>query len=101
MPDLQRSLTLHTTMNEPNKRSSSLPPMPVTELSMEQDFRLRQVEELLKHASKEDIIIVFMALQRQSFVLQNNIMNLVKNWNAPTTTEEDLLKSWTSFEINN
>ena len=68
---------------------------------MEQDFRVRQIEELLKKADKEDIIIVFMALQRQTFVLQNNIMNLVKNWNTPTTTQEDLLKSWTSFETNN
>ena len=87
--------------NEPKNPSFSLPPLPIFDLTMEQDFRVRQIEDLLKHADKEDIIIVFMALQRQTFVLQNNIMNLVKNWNTPTTTQEDLLKSWTSFETNN
>ena len=75
--------------------------MPIFELSMEQDFRVRQIAELLKDASKEDIITVFIALQRQSFVLQNNVMNLVKNWNTPTTTQEELSKSWTSLGTNN
>ena len=86
--------------NEPENPSFSLPPLPIFDLTMEQDFRVRQIEEMLKVADKEDIIIVFMALQRQTFVLQNNVMNLVKNWNTPTTTREDLLKSWTSYETN-
>ena len=65
---------------------------------MEQQFRLRQVEDLVKEANKDDLIIVFMALQRQCMVLQNNVMNLVNNWNTPNTTHESLLKSGTSSE---
>ena len=75
-----------------------MPPMPVLELTMEQQFRLRQVEDLVQVASKDDLVIVFMALQRQCMVLQNNVMNLVNNWNTPTTTPEGLLKSGTLSE---
>ena len=29
---------------------------------------------------KEDIITVFLALQKQNFILSNSLMNLVENW---------------------
>ena len=65
------------------------PPMPITELTVEQQFKMRQIEDALKLDStrKEDIIDIFLALQEQTFVLGNNISNLVKQWpHHPTTT---------------
>ena len=61
------------------------------ELTMEQQFKLRQLEDLLPEADKADIITVFLALQRQNFCLSNTVTNLVKQWpNNPllTTPEE-------------
>ena len=57
------------------------------ELTMEQSFKLRRLEDLLPSADKADIITVFMALQRQNFVLSNSISNLVKQW--PTVIKRD------------
>jgi hypothetical protein len=54
--------------------------MPITELTMEQEFKIRRLEDLLPNASKEDIITIFLALQRQCFVLGNNMTNLLKQW---------------------
>ena len=56
------------------------PPPPVTELTMEQNFKIRRLEDLLPKADKQDLITVFMALQRQNFVLSNTVSNLVKQW---------------------
>ena len=56
------------------------PPPPIIELTMEQQFQLRKIEDLLEKASREDIITVFMALQEQVYVLSNNVANLVKKW---------------------
>jgi hypothetical protein len=43
-----------------------------------------------------------MALQRQNFVLANNLSNLVEQWpNHPLTTQEDQSNAGTSSEINN
>ena len=45
---------------------------------------------MLPDADKEDIITVFMALQKQNFVLSNTVSNLVKKWpNHPSITHED------------
>ena len=61
--------------------------MPVTELTMEQNFKLRRLEDLLPEADKKDIITLFMALQRQNFCLANTVSNLVQKWpNLPPTT---------------
>ena len=59
---------------------------------MEQDFKLRRLEDLLPDAEKEDIITVLLALQRQTFVLGNNLTQLLKQWNKPDlrTTDEVL-----------
>ena len=67
------------TMTEPDQ-FSGVPPMPVVELTLEQQFKLRQIEDQLPNATKEDIITVFMALQHQNFVLGNNIKNLLKHY---------------------
>lgn len=61
-----------------------IPPGPVIELTMEQSFKLRRLEDLLPKADKEDIVTLFMALQRQNFALVNTVSNLVKQW--PTQT---------------
>jgi len=43
---------------------------------------MRQIKDALENpkASKEDIITVFLALQRQNFCLTNNLTNLLKQW---------------------
>jgi energy-converting hydrogenase Eha subunit F len=73
---------------------------------MEQQFKLKQIEDALRHpeSKKEDIITIFLALQRQCFVLGNSMSNLVKKWPTPVpqvqpTTDEVPFKRGTSFEI--
>ena len=57
---------------------------------MEQDLKMRRLNDLLPDATKEDIITVFLALQRQNFALSNTVSNLVKQWPIhPPTTQED------------
>jgi hypothetical protein len=72
---------------------------------MEQQFKLRQIEDALRHpeSAKEDIITVFMALQHQCFVLSNNVSNLVRQWPTQTsqdrpTTDEETSKFGSLFE---
>ena len=73
-----------------DKSSPGVPPMPVTEMTMEQSFKLRRLEDLLPEADKADIITLYMALQRQNYALANTVSNLVKNWpNHPNTTPVD------------
>ena len=81
------------------------PPPPVTELTMEQQFKMRQIEDALKHpdSSKEDIVTIFLALQRQNFVLGNSLTNLIKHGPKPTqldpsTIDEVLSKFGISSE---
>jgi hypothetical protein len=76
--------------------------MPEIELTVEQQFKMRQIEDALKTADKDDIIIIFLALQRQCFVLGNNLSNLVKQWPThPLITPEDPSSRGTSSETNN
>jgi hypothetical protein len=77
----------------------------VIDTTIEQKFKLRQIEDALNHpeTKKEDIITVFMALQQQTFILGNNITNLLKAWPTvtspvPPTTDEDPYKFGTLFE---
>ena len=66
---------------------------------MEQEFKLRQIEDGLKTANKEDIITVFLALQHQCFVLGNNIKQLINEWpTLPPTTHAEPWKRGTLFE---
>ena len=74
-----------------NKRFSGPPPPPITKLTMEQEFKMRQIEDAIRgDIDKEDIITVFLALQRQCYVLVNN-MSILSN-NGKYTTR--LLQAW-------
>ena len=57
---------------------------------MEQEFTMARLEKLLQEASKEDLITIFTALQRQCFVLGNNVKNLINKWpiHPPITLED-------------
>ena len=61
------------------------------ELTMEQQFKIRQIADLLESADKKDIVTIYLALQRQNFCLANTVTNLVKKWpNRPIlATPED------------
>ena len=53
---------------------------------------MRRIEDALNDpdTKKEDMVTVFLALQRQCFVLGNNMNQLLKQWqNHPTTTPEE------------
>lgn len=83
-------------------------PAPVVELTMEQQFKLKQIENALRDPDTklEDVITIFMALQRQNFTLCNTVSNLVKKWptpvpQTPPTTSEETLKFGTSSETKN
>ena len=67
------------------------PPPPVTKLTMEQDLKMRLLEDKLNsnEVDKKDIVTVFLALQRQNFVLANSMINLVNKWpKVPPTINE-------------
>ena len=80
-------------MTSPNTNQfPGVPPMPVVELTLEQQFKMRQIEDALKQpdVEKEDIITIFVALQHQCYVLGNNIQQLIHQWPShPNTTPED------------
>ena len=80
MPDSHEFLHTKIRTNKDNRSYNGLPPLPVTELTMEQDLKIRRLKDLLPEANKDDIITLFIALQRQCFVLGNNMTNLLKNW---------------------
>ena len=68
---------------------------------MEQQFKMRRIEDAITSpdTDKEDLIIVFLALQRQCFVLGNNMNQLLRQWNpAPNTTTEGLSNLGITFE---
>ena len=58
------------------------PPPPVTKLTMEQDLKMRLLEDRLNSGEVEykDLVTVFIAMQHQNFVLANSITNLVNQW---------------------
>lgn len=68
---------------------------------MEQQFKIRRLEDLLPEADKKDIITLFVALQKQCFVLGNNMTNLLKQWPSPkdqVTTNVETSQFGTSSE---
>ena len=86
-------------MTQKNKKSSSGLPEPITQLTVEQDLRMRVLKDRLNETyydHKEDIITLFLALQKQNFVLGNSLTNLLKKW---TTIEEAALRSGILLEI--
>ena len=59
------------------------PPPPITELTMEQDLKMRVLEDKLNeayHEHQKEIITLFLALQKQNFVLGNSLKNLITQW---------------------
>ena len=86
-------------MTQQNRKSDYGLPAPITKLTYEQDLRMRILEDRLNsvyHDHKKDIITLFLALQKQNFVLGNSLENLLKKWN---TIEEDQSKSGILFGI--
>ena len=71
------------------------PPPPITELKTEQEFKLKQLELILAkpEAKKEDIVTVFLALQKQNFVLANSLQNLLDKWPKPPMIADHLITS--------
>jgi hypothetical protein len=63
--------------------------MPITQLKMEQKFKLRRIQDSLEKISLEELKEVFLLLQEQNFILSNTVSNLVKQWPThPRTTPE-------------
>ena len=61
-------------MTQKNRKSSYGLPAPITKLTVEQDLRMRVLKDKLNenyHDHKKDIITLFLALQKQNFVLGN------------------------------
>jgi len=54
--------------------------MPVMEMTMEQEFSYRRIADLLPEAQKEDIITIYLALQKQNYCLSNTIKKLLEEW---------------------
>ena len=72
-----------TSNNE--KKSFGLPP-PITKLTVEQDLKLRLLQDKLAenyHDMQEDVTTLMVALQHQNFVLSNSLTNLVEKWPHP------------------
>ena len=86
-------------MTQKNNKSSYGLPDPITQLTVEQDLRMRVLKDRLNETyydHKEDIITLFLALQKQNFVLGNSLTNLLKKW---TTIEEAISRSGILLEI--
>ena len=86
-------------MTQKNRKSSYGLPAPITKLTVEQDLRIRILKDKLNENyedHKEEIITLFLALQKQNFVLSNSLTNLLEKWN---TIEEDQLRFGTLFGI--
>ena len=67
-----------------------IPPPPVLELTVEQFFKLRRIEDLCQELDKKEIINHFLQVQKQNFILNNTVRNLLHHWNAtPLITPED------------
>ena len=58
------------------------PPPPITKLTMEQDLQMRLLEDKLNsgNVKYEDVVTIFLAMQRQNFVMGNSIKNLIEQW---------------------
>ena len=86
-------------MTQKNRKSSYGLPAPITKLTYEQDLKMRILKDKLHENydnHKEDIITLFLALQKQNFVLGNSLSNLLKKWN---TIEEERSNAGILFGI--
>lgn len=65
-------------------------PYPILELSMEQEFKLQHLKQVLEKADKAQAQDACLSLQRQVYVLTNTLQNLVSKWrDAPDETGAD------------
>jgi hypothetical protein len=71
------------------------------QMTVEQQFKMRRLQDLLPDAKKEDIITVFLSLQHQNFCLTNTVSNLVKQWPLAPSITDQVGKSETSSANNN
>ena len=86
-------------MTQKNRKSSYGLPAPITKLTYEQDLKMRILKDKLHenyNNHKEDIITLFLALQKQNFVLGNSLTNLLEKWN---TIEEERSNAGILFGI--
>ena len=86
-------------MTQKNKSQYSGLPAPITKLTVEQDLKMRILKDKLNEnydSHKEDIITIFLALQKQNFVLGNSLKNLLEKWN---TIEEERSNAGILFGI--
>ena len=86
-------------MTQQNRKSDYGLPAPITKLTVEQDLKMRILKDKLNEnydGHKEDIITIFLALQKQNFVLGNSLKNLLEKWN---TIEEDRSNAGILFGI--
>lgn len=69
-------------MTSKNESLNSGIPAPITQLTVEQDLRLRYIWDACNkpETEKKDLITFLMALQKQNFVLGNSLTNLVEKW---------------------
>ena len=70
-------------MTQKNKKFDYGIPDPVTTLTMDQSLKMRVLELKLKENyedHKDEIITLFLALQKQNFVLGNSLKNLLNKW---------------------
>ena len=86
-------------MTQQNRKSDYGLPAPITKLTYEQDLKMRVLKDKLNENydnHKEDIITLFLALQKQNFVLGNSLTNLLEKWN---TIEEERSNAGILFGI--
>ena len=86
-------------MTQQNRSQYSGLPAPITKLTVEQDLKMRILKDKLNENydnHKEDIITLFLALQKQNFVLGNSLTNLLEKWN---TIEEERSNAGILFGI--
>ena len=64
----------------PHDKNPSFGRLPLP-LTTEQDFKMRVIEDQLRdnYNRKEDVITLFLALQRQNFALGNALKNFMEN----------------------
>ena len=73
-------------MTSPKRNRNCSLPQPITKLTVEQDLRLRLLQDKLAenyHDMQEDVTTLMVALQHQNFVLSNSLTNLVEKWPHP------------------
>ena len=56
-------------------------PPPITQLTIEQDLKMRLLEDKLNSGEVDykDLVTVFIALQKQNFVMGNSLKNLIEH----------------------